>query len=1046
MKERLECSLNNAAKLSFVLTVTVIFLLVCGFSAASAQTVAKLPVPANGYYQQTFAYPIARVVPADLNGDGNLDFVSKSQHVNGSVRIEARLYNSSSTLWEFDTFTSESNLSNPLDLALIAWDFNDDGIWEIYFHYRNNGQWHHRIVNGSNGSTLAQAQFPAYWPNNKVMAAIAYRSGKPRIVVNIDYWENAGIWMFEAWNGSNWSLNTMSGWPYEANRGVAHDMIRTADVDLNGSDDEILAGAVVLNADGSVRYHLKNIVPNGQCGNSDQALLGFFDPAHPNDLIYVVGDGDGKNVTAVWAETGELIWHHHMGTLFSSWTHFHSGWLSNKSSGAELLVVDRDTEAWAYISVKDGAIINSGTTEAGRPSCSGTKPIKWDEDEYDDCGVNQNNALDGRIDLGGGGCEEVWGLNGANTLYIAFNTNCSSGFASRWENRHYRQDGVMSASGYAPYWLGALVLSGSCTDTTPPTISSVATSNITGCSATITWTTNEASDSKVEYGLTTAYGSSLSNASLVASHSLELPGLAANTIYHYRVRSKDVCGNETVSGDHTFTTTSGGGGSSGNQALSAQASASGETPAYGQTASKAIDNVVDGYPGDYTKEWASGQSSGVWLQLNWSSSVTLSSVVLYDRPNTNDHIQGGQLSFSSGANVNVGALNNNGIATTVTFSSRIVTWVRFTVTSSVGNSLGLAELQAFGPACDTTPPTISNVAAGNITSTGATITWTTNESSDSQVEYGTTTSYGSTTSLDATLVTSHSVNMSGLNANTLYHYRVKSKDAAGNLANSADQTFTTSGSESNVALIAQASASGETPAYGQTASKAIDNVVDGYPGDYTKEWASGQSSGVWLQLNWSSSVTINRVVLHDRPNTNDHIQGGQLSFSSGANVNLGALNNNGTATTVTFSSRTVTWVRFTVTGSAGSSLGLAEMQVWGTSSAPKNAESNEDGPAASVPQTFSLSEIYPNPFNPTASFKLNLADRGHVSAIVYNINGEEITRVYEGKMPAGYQSLQWDGRNQLQEAVSSGVYLLRVEYIGATGLREVAMRRMVLLK
>src|SRR5207253_178426 len=46
---------------------------------------------------------------------------------------------------------------------------------------------------------------------------------------------------------------------------------------------------------------------------------------------------------------------------------------------------------------------------------------------------------------------------------------------------------------------------------------------------------------------------------------------------------------------------------------------------------------------------------------------------------------------------------------------------------------------------DTTPPTITSVTASNITTSGATITWTTNEASDSQVEYGTTTAYGSQT-------------------------------------------------------------------------------------------------------------------------------------------------------------------------------------------------------------------------------------------------------------------------------------------------------------
>ncbi len=92
---------------------------------------------------------------------------------------------------------------------------------------------------------------------------------------------------------------------------------------------------------------------------------------------------------------------------------------------------------------------------------------------------------------------------------------------------------------------------------------------------------------------------------------------------------------------------------------------------------------------------------------------------------------------------------------------------------------------------DTTPPTISSVSSSGITQTGATIAWTTNESSDTQVSYGLTTAYGSNTTLDTSLVTSHSVTLSGLTANTVYHYKVASKDAAGNSASSPDQTFTT---------------------------------------------------------------------------------------------------------------------------------------------------------------------------------------------------------------------------------------------------------------
>ncbi len=100
------------------------------------------------------------------------------------------------------------------------------------------------------------------------------------------------------------------------------------------------------------------------------------------------------------------------------------------------------------------------------------------------------------------------------------------------------------------------------------------------------------------------------------------------------------------------------------------------------------------------------------------------------------------------------------------------------------------RVQFSGPA-DDQPPAISNIAAGHITPVSATVIWTTNEASDSQVEYGLTTSYGSSSSLDASLVASHAVALSNLQTNKVYHYRVKSKDAAGNLAVSEDATFVT---------------------------------------------------------------------------------------------------------------------------------------------------------------------------------------------------------------------------------------------------------------
>lgn len=87
---------------------------------------------------------------------------------------------------------------------------------------------------------------------------------------------------------------------------------------------------------------------------------------------------------------------------------------------------------------------------------------------------------------------------------------------------------------------------------------------------------------------------------------------------------------------------------------------------------------------------------------------------------------------------------------------------------------------------------ISNVQATGVTASAATIQWATNLSSDSQVIYGTTTAYGSQTTVNPTLETSHSASLAGLTASTIYHYKVRSAASGGSAVESPDYTFTTS--------------------------------------------------------------------------------------------------------------------------------------------------------------------------------------------------------------------------------------------------------------
>lgn len=120
----------------------------------------------------------------------------------------------------------------------------------------------------------------------------------------------------------------------------------------------------------------------------------------------------------------------------------------------------------------------------------------------------------------------------------------------------------------------------------------------------------------------------------------------------------------------------------------------------------------------------------------------------------------------------------------------------------------------------------------------------------------------------------------------------------------------------------------------QGAAKAFDGVVSGYPTDYTKEWAAVGKTGQWIQATYATLVRLSSVTLHDRINTSDNITAGTLSFSDGSTVAVGALPTDGTGLVVTFTARTVTWVRFAIDTAAGTNTGLAEMVVGAAGETP----------------------------------------------------------------------------------------------------------------
>ena len=107
----------------------------------------------------------------------------------------------------------------------------------------------------------------------------------------------------------------------------------------------------------------------------------------------------------------------------------------------------------------------------------------------------------------------------------------------------------------ANYWVDVVFQTSLPGDTTPPVVSSVNATPGSGGTATITWDTDEPSNSLVEYGTTSgALDLSENNAALMTSHSITLTGLAPSTTYYYKVTSKDAANNSATSTKASFAT------------------------------------------------------------------------------------------------------------------------------------------------------------------------------------------------------------------------------------------------------------------------------------------------------------------------------------------------------------------------------------------------------------------------------------------------------------------------------------------------------------
>lgn len=283
-----------------------------------------------------------------------------------------------------------------------------------------------------------------------------------------------------------------------------------------------------------------------------------------------------------------------------------------------------------------------------------------------------------------------------------------------------------------------------------PRVENVKITDVRLNDAIISWTTTKESTAVIQYGPTTDYGFTFTAAnSFSTTHTVKLENLRDGTTYHMRLEGEDRAENPIASDDYNFTTLT----------FPKILTVSAENKAEGQTEVKWTTNVQTTSEVEYYNETSAPKTQGN------SSLVREHSILVFGLED----------------------------ATEYTFKVRGRDQFGYEAVSGE-NKFRTLE--------DTTPPVISEVksesntvGSGDAAKIQIIVSWKTNEPTTSQVQYGeglAGSSYSAETDENAERVRDHLVVIGGLTPAKTYHFRVVSKDKAGNESKSQGYSILTS--------------------------------------------------------------------------------------------------------------------------------------------------------------------------------------------------------------------------------------------------------------
>ena len=336
-------------------------------------------------------------------------------------------------------------------------------------------------------------------------------------------------------------------------------------------------------------------------------------------------------------------------------------------------------------------------------------------------------------------------------------------------------------------------------DMTNPLISAITASNITSTSAIISWTTDQPSSSLVNYGTTTAYGtSSTLGPTLSTKHAVSLAGLATNTVYDFDVVSANSAGKASTSTNSTFTTNA------------------------GTTTALIISSL------------AATNLTPTSAAITWTTSQPATAQVKY----------GATSNYGSQSSATTTVATTQSVALIGLSPNTTYNYQAISTTPSGGSALS-ANFLFTTPGTSATPPYVGYVAFWGVNNNGVTISWSTDVNANTVVAYGTSPALGQIyTNTSTGLTISHGAVLTGLIPGTKYYFVAQSTGANGSTGSSTSYSFTTTGTAPTNASFTLSSTTASATV-GSTGTATISVVP-----------ANGFSSGVTLAASdWPSGIT-----------------------------------------------------------------------------------------------------------------------------------------------------------------------------------------------